>query len=217
VLIPVVLCSLAALVAPRGEEAEKREITDPEEAKADPDFAIQGEYLGDTSAETANQRRRAPRSSPGAGEVRVVGLPGGLPGAGWKRGDPAYRCRRAERRHDHRHQRARRNHATEVRRGQMTLLVAGEEAVQASGSTEESHLGAKPPEGALVIFDGTNLDMFNPPQNSQTPHRAEDDLRDVTTKRCRRTTSCTWSSASPGCPGRRPGPLQQRRLRPQLL
>ena len=47
-LLPVVVCSLVAVAAPAAEKkAEKREITDPEEAKADPDFAIQGEYLGE--------------------------------------------------------------------------------------------------------------------------------------------------------------------------
>lgn len=48
----------------------------PEEASADPDFAVQGEYVGDGVGVQV--------IALGKGQFRAVTYPGGLPGAGWE-------------------------------------------------------------------------------------------------------------------------------------
>jgi hypothetical protein len=187
-LIPVVLCSLAALVAAAAEKkAEKREITDPEEAKADPDFAIQGEYLGEYQREDGKPAKAGAQViARGGGKFEVVGLPGGLPGAGWKRGDPAYRVQ-GELKDGTITVTNEQGETMQLKfaEGQMTLLVAeGKKLFTAKRVERKSPtLGAKPPEGALVIFDGTNLDMFQP--SAELPkHLTEQKtiFGDVTTK-----------------------------------
>ena len=131
--------------------------TDP--AEAGPDLAIQGEYAGFVAAD--GNRWGAQVIALGDGKFHIVGHLGGLPGDGWSRGDER----------------------TEVD-GQMvgdTAVFEGTEFVlkikdgvlqihdrdgQALGELKKVErksptLGAKPPAGAVVLFDGTSVDAWN--------------------------------------------------------
>jgi hypothetical protein len=152
---------LAALLAAAGMAcsgmAKPPEITDPEEAKADPDFAVQGEYVADGLG--------AQVVALGKGEFDMVVYKGGLPGAGWKRGDERWRMK------------GRRDGEVTTLEGEggWTGRIAGGKLVIASpeGKTislarterKSPTLGAKPPEGAVVLFDGTDAEKFDRPDH----------------------------------------------------
>ena len=64
------------------------EITNPQKAKKDPDFLVQGEYLGERVGDSGKKEKiGAQVIALGKGEFSIVVFKGGLPGEGWKRGD----------------------------------------------------------------------------------------------------------------------------------
>ena len=63
------------------------EIIDPAEARKDPDFLVQGEYLGEGVTDSGEKERPGQVIALGKGEFSIVGYTGGLPGEGWKMRD----------------------------------------------------------------------------------------------------------------------------------
>jgi len=137
------------------------EIIDPEEAKNDPDFAIQGEYLGEgTLPDGPNGTIGAQVVALGEGKFAVELFAGGLPGAGWKRGEKQVSLS------------AKRDNAAAAIEGpdlsgqidgkSLTLCGAACKVLAKLGRTERKSptLGEKPPPGAAVLFDGTSAEQF---------------------------------------------------------
>ncbi len=131
--------------------------TDPKQAGTD--FAVQGEYVGFVEAD--GNRWGAQVIALGDGKFHVVGSLGGLPGDGWQRGDE-------------------RNEVDGQMVGDTAVFEAdefvlkikdGKLAVQSYDGElmgelkkierKSRTLGAKPPAGALVLFDGTSVDAWN--------------------------------------------------------
>ncbi len=94
----------------------------PEAAKADPDFAVQGEYAG--------EKKGVQVVALGDGKFDIVEYAGGLPGAGW----------------DGRTKTKANGDAAKVKELTSDLKKV---------NRESPTLGAKPAEGAIVLFDGT--------------------------------------------------------------
>lgn len=125
-------------------------------AKAGPDFAVQGEYLSTEGDEKWGSQIIAL----GEGKFDVIGYKGGLPGDGWKRGDETKPGK------------------GELKEGVFTASGEGWKATIKDGvlavtdpdgnkiidlkkvERKSPTLGAKPPQGAKVLFDGTTPDNF---------------------------------------------------------
>ncbi len=136
-----------------GKPARRTAATDPE--KAGPDFAVQGEYVG----EIAGDKFGAQVVALGDGKFDVVVLPGGLPGDGW---DENARIAATAVLKDGKA-------LVESEEGKGEIVGGKFEGMTKSGDKVEMKrverksptAGAKPPEGAVVLFDGTNPDAWN--------------------------------------------------------
>lgn len=141
-----------------GAAAKHKEITDPEEARLDPDFLIQGEYLGAGKlGGGAEQKVGAQTIALGKGEFSVVIYTGGLPGAGWKRGDPRF-CFKGQR-HDGAVElsgaEGARDTSGRIEKGKLSFNDRAGRFHGQLGRIERQSptLATKPPQGAMVLFD----------------------------------------------------------------
>jgi hypothetical protein len=148
-------------------EPRIKEITDPAVAAKDPDFAVQGEYLGQASDTTGSPFDvGAQVIALGSGRFSAEIYQGGLPGMkNWKRNKNLKDRLKLE----------------GARNGKEVVLSMKSKPVgKIVGETltidapdmipmklkrtvrKSPTLGAKPPKGAVVLFDGTSADQFTP-------------------------------------------------------
>ncbi len=131
---------------------DKSAWSDPVKASAENlDFNVQGEYLGQVGKEPTGMQVIAE----GGGKFAVVLYPGGLPGKGWS-GDKATRVKGRAATAD----------------GATSVEVAGKKATIKDGKVrfadgvlerverKSPTLGATPPTGAKVLFDGKSADHW---------------------------------------------------------
>lgn len=133
--------------------------TDP--AEAGPDFAAQGEYVGMVGTGDDKTRVGVQIVALGDGKFDAVAYLGGLPGDGWD-GLGVVRGV-AERSGDVVVIRAHDGSGTGTIEG--GVIVVKDDMGQVIGRLEKVErksptLGAKPPEGAVVLFDGSSADAF---------------------------------------------------------
>jgi hypothetical protein len=155
----VLLCGLCGFSCIAN--ARNPEITDSAEAAKDPDFAIQGEYQGEgVWAGSEGAKAGAQVIAQGGGQFVVVVTKGGLPGDGWKRGEPRFSLG------------GKLNGDTVTLSGQSgsgkiidgTMTVSGDNdkiKLELKHTVRHSSTeGAKAPEDAIVLFDGTTAANF---------------------------------------------------------
>ncbi|MDZ4783562.1 MAG: DUF1080 domain-containing protein [Planctomycetia bacterium] len=152
------LCVLFAATVARSAEPGLPTFTSADEAGAD--FAIQGEYVGEVNTGDGPMPFGVQVLALGDGKFRAVAYPGGLPGAGWKRGDD--------------------KHVAEGKMENGQAVFSGDDGGQGvvkDGALHVSHgggkasvlkkverksetLGEEAPDGAIVLFDGSSTDHF---------------------------------------------------------
>ena len=160
--IPFLQCCvcvlLSVLQANAVQKAEQKTWTDPESAlHEDPDFAIQGEFRSSEAAKAIGAQVVAL----GNGRFDIYILDGGLPGDGWEPGksrtmlkggrkDELVDCADASGKI-----------TATITKGILSLTTADGAKHELSRIERRSPtLGKKPPEGAVVLFDGTSADNW---------------------------------------------------------
>lgn len=146
-LIPLLLAtSLFAADAPKGKAPAAPKPPEPPTyltvETAGPDFALQGEYVG--------EKIGADIIALGEGNFRLVVHQGGLPGAGWDK-SPKTEVD-AKRDGDG----IRFKDLAELKQGVLTIKGVALKRVVRLSPTE----GAVAPAGAIILFDGKNADAF---------------------------------------------------------
>ena len=136
------------------------EIVDPAEAAKDPDFKIQGEYVGEGVWSGADGVKvGAQVIALGDGKFTVVVTKGGLPGDGWQRGEPRFILSGKQ---DGFVGKDGKDGAGKIVGEALTIANRdGTTKLALKRTVRHSPTeGAKAPEGAVVLFDGTNVDNF---------------------------------------------------------
>lgn len=135
--------------------------TDP--AKAGIDYDLQGEYAGTVQSGDEDLKIGVQIIALGDGNFQAVGFIGGLPGDGWSRGDKSHT---AEGKLENGSLRFTTDQdggeaVSEVKDGSIIVYIGGTKVAEFTKVHRQSPtLGAKPPEGAIVLFDGSSTDAW---------------------------------------------------------
>jgi hypothetical protein len=151
ILMPVLYAS--------GAEKPRAVFTDPKEAG--PDFAVQGEYVGKLKTDKGELACGAQVIALGNGKFRSVGYYAGLPGAGWDGKEKP--VAEGQTQDGVTTLKAVDGEATAtIKDGVMTVADANGQTLATLKRTvrKSPTLGAKPPEGAVVLFDGKTAENF---------------------------------------------------------
>jgi len=153
----VVVVLLVLVGACFGKDKRRLAITDP--AKAGPDFAIQGEYVGEVDQGGVPTKFGIQVIALGDGKFHAVGYWGGLPGDGWDGSDKIHAEGKVE---EGKLELVAEDGYAIIKDGVATLYDNSGSQV---GKLRKVHrksptLGKKPPKGAVVLFDGTSTDNF---------------------------------------------------------
>jgi hypothetical protein len=152
---------LAGLCSTVGIGAEKKYPTFTDAKSAGPDYAVQGEYLGEVQTSEGKTQVGIQVIALGDGLFRAEVFIGGLPGEGWERGQEKFS---ADGKLENGDVVFTGGDGTQgiVKDGALTITTVGGialgtlERVERKSETE----GKEPPDGATVLFAGDSADNF---------------------------------------------------------
>jgi hypothetical protein len=151
----IALATVAALATPSLDAADKKDrgLVAVTVAEAGPDYVVQGEYVSDSPALGVQV------VAEGKGAFMAVILAGGLPGAGW---DGKTRQELKGQTNGNETSFSGEAGKAVIAAGAMTITTADGKTVTLKKTTRVSPtIGAKPPAGAVILFDGSNVDAWD--------------------------------------------------------
>ena len=124
--------------------------TDPE--KAGPDYAVQGEYAGEGKFGDETKKIGVQVVALGNHEFEATAYPGGLPGDGWSRGDKSHKGK-GKTNGDVTEFTGDNGGQGTIKDGTLTIMDSNGNKLGELKKVERKSptLGAKPPEGAIVL------------------------------------------------------------------
>ena len=126
--------------------------------KAGPDFVIQGEYSGENSE---GDKVGLNIIALGDGKFQGVGFTGGLPGNGWDEGEKLAFIIKGDGEKMVFTDPDTNEYEVKIKNGKLMAWLEGNKFAELKKVVRKSPtLGAKPPKGAVVLFDGTTADKF---------------------------------------------------------
>jgi hypothetical protein len=157
------LCLFATAASLTAAQPEPVAFTEPQEAGAD--YQLQGEYLGELERDEGKRKLGIQVIALGDGKFRAVVYVGGLPGDGWSRGDERHtgegELKNGQVQFTPNDPNAADGVTAILKDGKITILrdekpIAELKEVERKSPT----LGKRPPQGAIVLFDGSNADAW---------------------------------------------------------
>jgi len=146
---------VGGLLAAAGTAADKKSETVVDPKNVGPDYGIQGEYAG----AAGEVKYGAQVVALGKNEFDVRFLAGGLPGDGWD-GKTAWKAK--AKLEDGKASVVGKDFKGVIADGKLAVEIEGKSAVTLNRVERQSPtLGKKPPEGAVVLFDGTGVEKWN--------------------------------------------------------
>ena len=146
------LFACIAVVAVSNAAPSKTDAADP--SKVDADYAIQGEYTGTVKGEEGDKKLGCQVIALGGGQFTSRGYVGGLPGDGWNLNKEE--MVKGSKTDDGSVTFANDKHRGTIKDGVMTVkTLDGKKIGELKRIVRKSPtLGAKPPKGAVILFDG---------------------------------------------------------------
>ena len=156
-----VLAAYVVDAGPVSYAADNSSLVATSVAEAGPDYQVQGEYIGEVMNKGNADKIGAQVIALGDGKFDVFVYPRGLPGAGWKKGE-GHLYHVAETK-DGVTTIAGQERTGKIEKGVATILDTSGNKIGELKRIERTSptLGAKPPAGAIVLFDGTSVDKWN--------------------------------------------------------